>query len=296
MLSTAPNSFSQSVRFSRLHRLSDQLYQNSNHFLLELIQNADDNHYEAEIPTLHLSYAHNHLRIDCNEVGFSPKDIDAICRIGQSTKTGAGASTRYVGEKGIGFKSVFKAADVVWVSSREYTFKFDKNAQLGMIAPILDKFPATARPGWTSFYMQLSQEYNTQELITELRALDPRLLMFLRRLRNIHITIAEGDSKVWETNLSRGKSTFEGEEIVQLRHDDVSLSYMVMQYKVGRLPLEPRRDAVSESNILLAFPLNENQEPKLDPQHVYAFLPIREYGFEVRAPCLRLLSGLFHAK
>jgi hypothetical protein len=108
-----------------------------------------------------------------------PKDIDAICRIGQSTKAGAGVSTQYVGEKGIGFKSVFKAADVVWVSSREYTFKFDKNAQLGMIAPILDRFLAAIRSGWTSFYMQLSQEYNAQELIAELRALDPRLLIFL---------------------------------------------------------------------------------------------------------------------
>jgi hypothetical protein len=95
-----PNPLSQPVRVSRLYRLSDQLYQNSNHFLLELIQNADDNHYEAEMPTLHLSYARNHLRIDCNEVGFSPKDVDAICRIGQSTKTGAGVSTQYVGEKG----------------------------------------------------------------------------------------------------------------------------------------------------------------------------------------------------
>jgi hypothetical protein len=250
--------------------------------LLELIQNADDNHYEAEMPTLHLSYARNHLRIDCNEVGFSPKDVDAICRIGQSTKTGAGVSTQYVGEKGIGFKSVFKAADVVWVSSRGYAFKFDKNAQLGMIAPILERFPTTTRSGWTSFYMQLSQEYDTRELIAELRALDSRLLIFLRRLRNIRVTIMEDDGKVWETNLSRSESTLDGQEIIQLRHNDISLSYIVMRYKVGRLPPEPRREVVSESNILLAFPLNENQEPKLDPQHVYAFLPIREYGFEVR--------------
>src|SRR6059058_4733171 len=59
-----PELFSQSARFSRLYRLSDQLYQGSTHFLLELIQNADDSHYEAETPTLHLSYTRNHLRID----------------------------------------------------------------------------------------------------------------------------------------------------------------------------------------------------------------------------------------
>jgi hypothetical protein len=111
------------------------------------------------------------------------------------------------------------------------------------------------------------------------------------------VTIVEDDSKIWETNLSRSESTFEGQEIIQLRHNDVALSFIVMKYKVGRLSPEPKREAVSESNILLAFPLNENQEPKLDFQHVYAFLPIREYGFEV-SPSLFvcLLSGLFHAK
>jgi hypothetical protein len=111
-------------------------------------------------PTLQLICAKNHLRVDCNEIGFSPKDIDAICSVGQSSKAGAGVSTQYVGEKRIGFKSVLKAADVVWASSREYEFKFDRNAELGMIAPILDEFPGTKRPKWTSFYLQLARDYN----------------------------------------------------------------------------------------------------------------------------------------
>jgi HSP90 family molecular chaperone len=104
------------------------------------------------VPSIHFTYTSNTLRIDCNELGFSPQNVEALCRVGQSTKKVASASTsnnnatRYVGEKGIGFKSVFKAADVIWIASGEYEFKFDKRRPLGMIAPIWDAFPCGEEP------------------------------------------------------------------------------------------------------------------------------------------------------
>jgi hypothetical protein len=233
-------------------------------------------------PTLHLTYAKNHLRVDCNEIGFSPKDIDALCSVGQSSKAGAGVSTQYVGEKGIGFKSVFKASNVVWVTSREYEFKFDKNVKMGMIAPILDDFPATKRAKWTSFYLQLASDYNVQELIDDLDALDARLLIFLRRQRTIVVTIYEVDKPMRTKKLTRTEGLIEGKEAIHLSQDEIPMSYIAMRHRARNLPSEQRRDGVSESELLLAFPLDENNEPKLDSQQVYAFLPIRDYGFKVR--------------
>lgn len=262
-------------------RLSDQLYQKSTHFLLELIQNADDNRYEVRDPTLHLTYTKNHLRVDCNEVGFSPKDIDAICSIGQSSKAGVGVSTQYVGEKGIGFKSIFKAADVVWVTSREYEFKFDKHADLGMIAPILDKFPGTKRAKWTSFYLQLARDYNAQELIADLQSLDARLLIFLRRLRTIVVTIIGPNDQMSTKTLKRKEGHIEGKEAIHLSQDDTQMNYIIIRHRASNLPLEQKREGVSESEVLLAFSVDENNVPKLDPQQVFAFLPIRDYGFKV---------------
>jgi HSP90 family molecular chaperone len=122
--------------------IAEQLYRKSTHFLLELIQNADDNSYERDtLPQLNITYRNKCLQVDCNETGFSERNVEAICRVGYSTKAGADHATRYVGEKGIGFKSVFKVADVVWILSRGYSFKFDKNARLGMIAPVGQTFP-----------------------------------------------------------------------------------------------------------------------------------------------------------
>lgn len=46
------------------------------------------------------------------------------------------AAKVHIGGKGIGFKSVFKVADMVWVSSGNATFRFDRDSVLGMNVPI----------------------------------------------------------------------------------------------------------------------------------------------------------------
>jgi len=42
---------------------------------------------------------------------------------------------------------------------------------------------------------------------------------------------------------------------------------------------EEKRKGISESAVVLAFPLTENEEPKTDSQAVHSFLPLRSYGF-----------------
>jgi hypothetical protein len=130
--------------------------------------------------------------LDYNEKGFLPNNVDAIGRIGQSTKSGSNHTSGYIGEKGIGFKSVFKVANVVLVASKQYSFKFDKKQRLGMIASIWvppENFPGGIRKGYTSFHMQLSPGADNDNLAKDLRSLQPSLLIFLRRLRRIDVKI-----------------------------------------------------------------------------------------------------------
>ena len=47
--------------------------------------------------------------VDCNEDGFTRENVEAICNVGASTKT-RNNSQYYIGEKSIGFKSVFMVA------------------------------------------------------------------------------------------------------------------------------------------------------------------------------------------
>jgi uncharacterized UBP type Zn finger protein len=70
------------------HRLSSDLYNKKTHFLLEFIQNADDNTYGSDVtPALHLHVEDRLVVFACNELGFSADNVRAICDIGASTKT-----------------------------------------------------------------------------------------------------------------------------------------------------------------------------------------------------------------
>src|SRR5213075_1003116 len=112
--------------------LSDNLYRKDTRFVYELIQNAEDNRYtiaakEGEPPSLIFVVSKAKIEIESNEDGFSVPNVAAICNVGKSTKYGVYG---YIGEKGIGFKSVFKIARRVHVQSEPYSFAFDYDQDL----------------------------------------------------------------------------------------------------------------------------------------------------------------------
>ena len=87
-------------------RLSRDLYNTKTHFLLEFIQNADDNEYEPHVvPNLQLRLHGRELVIRCNEKGFRAENVRAICDVRRSTKTKGPGKESCIGEKGIGMLS-----------------------------------------------------------------------------------------------------------------------------------------------------------------------------------------------
>ncbi|GLT83832.1 hypothetical protein SLE2022_021010 [Rubroshorea leprosula] len=92
-----------------VRNLSAELYTKDVHFLMELIQNAEDNEYpEGVDPSLEFvitcrditaTGAPATLLLFNNEKGFSPKNIESICSVGRSTKKG-NRNRGYIGEKG----------------------------------------------------------------------------------------------------------------------------------------------------------------------------------------------------
>ena len=72
-----------------LHRLSTELYTRDTHFVLELVQNADDNSYPEQCsgyPSLVFVLERDQIVVLNNEVGFVEKNIRALCDVGRSTK------------------------------------------------------------------------------------------------------------------------------------------------------------------------------------------------------------------
>jgi hypothetical protein len=258
------------------------------------MQNVDDNVYEASVtPTLHITLTKGMLRIDCNELGFNRKNVESLCSIGQSSKNSGRQKSMYIGQKGIGFKSVFRVADVVHICSGHYSFKFDKSTPLGMLVPIWSNFPQNRLPGTTSMLLQLSDKYNTSNLIRELKSMEPPLLIFMNKLREIHVQVRDSEwtwrsalwSKPnWTRRLKRNTGAPRGsvrETVVM--SNKTPLKYWVASYEVDDIPKDPRREGCDASKVLVGFPIEDRIEEGNDTarQLVFAFLPVGDYGFKV---------------
>ncbi|KAH8883772.1 hypothetical protein GQ53DRAFT_882293, partial [Thozetella sp. PMI_491] len=268
--------------------LSEQLYQTPTHFLLELIQNADDNSFPAGVePSLSLSlYSRKealYFRTDCNEVGFTLQQINALALVGQSTKSAKTEGQRgYIGEKGIGFKSVFKVADIVNISSGHYEFKFDRNQPIGMILPINSPFPTEdLRASNTQVLLHLKRLLDYERIQKDLEAIEPQLLMFLRNIRILHI-ITPSSKRIYRVQVTESDAQYRGETMVISSDGPVGKDqskYIIVRHPVRDMPLEKRRPGITTSEVVLAFPIQDPAKPKLDTQSTFAFLPIDNFGF-----------------
>lgn len=242
--------------------------------------------------------------------------MEAICTIRGSTKSGRNHSQR-TGEKGIGFKSVFKIADVVWISSRDYAFKFDKNADFGIIAPTWAEFPRSVLEKHTSYLVHFDKGCDESPIVNRLRDFDHTYLLFLRRLRHVTLNVVINGS-LQTLEIRRRDEIHEEGPVTIIEMGEQSFTYIIVKKGVYNLPAEVNRVGVQKSELILAFPEHhvaedgselageEDQEEasealplsKVDlrvtprevlekafpnkSQNVHAILPIGQYGFKVK--------------
>lgn len=242
--------------------------------------------------------------------------MEAICTIRGSTKSGQNHSQR-TGEKGIGFKSVFKIADVVWISSRDYAFKFDKNADFGIIAPTWAEFPRSVLEKHTSYLIQLDKSCDESHIIDSLRNFDHTYLLFLRRLRHVTLNVVTNGS-LQTLEIRRRDEIREDGAVTIIEMGEQSFTYIIVKGRLYNLPAEVKRVGVQNSELVLAFrehhvsedgfelavekdqeevsealPLSkvnlgvapreimEGASPNKS-QNVHAILPIGQYGLKVK--------------
>lgn len=138
-----------------LKTVASDIYSESQRFVFELIQNADDsaenNHNEVQF-----TFLQNSLIVSHNGKPFSEEDVRSLTTAGGSTKT---KDPRKTGYKGIGFKSVFGMSDRVTIFSDGYQFRFDKSAHTEIL-------PWQVIPIWTEM-SDLPQEVQQCGLMQE---------------------------------------------------------------------------------------------------------------------------------
>ncbi len=255
-----------------LKLLAEELNTKETHFILELLQNAEDNEYGGEQPELSLrieaedptgtSSSDGCLVVLNNEVGFQPENVRSLCSVGQSTKKNR--NNGYIGEKGIGFKSVFRVTDSPHIFSNGFQFRFHvptESEGFGYILPhwVKDVPPAVGE-GFTAILLPL-QPGKREFIALQLSKIAPETILFLRKLKRL--AVGEGRS------ISRddGKGS-----LVTLRNNGEDSLYFVHSERCDKPQnlTEEKRTGISHRKVTVAFPLKTSTACN---GRIFAFLP-----------------------
>ncbi|MRW83750.1 DUF3883 domain-containing protein [Pseudoduganella sp. FT26W] len=265
-----------------LRLLSEDLYSKKTHFVLELIQNADDNSYQpGSTPELTFSITPNRLTLSNNEVGFSEENINAICKVGASSK--AKDKQHHIGEKGIGFKSVFSVSNAPEIHSNGFHFRFDRTAStnlLGYVIPTWCEAPDDARPDYTTIVLPAMAGYIFNDATVS--DLDARVLLFLNKLRQLTLVQGEVHRLYQRADLNGISQLTTSTTTADEKSIEVGFRYMrvTKTFPMADEFADAKRPDVHESTVTLAFPLDDNGAALLEPaSYVFAYLPIHQVGF-----------------
>lgn len=271
-------------------KLAKDLYSKETHFIFELIQNAEDNEYEENEPSLCFSLTKSNLTktpnamgaliVQNNETGFQEKNVDAICKVGKTTKS---KIRGYIGEKGIGFKSVFRITSTPHIFSNGYQFclpEKDKERELGYIVPQwVNEIPSGIDAKQTTIILPLDkQEFDYEKVEKMLEDIFPETILFLSKLREVKISIENGNNlSILKDDQKRPLIELLVEGKKQGREYSVAKKYLLYSDNVTK-PENIRqkdRDEIKEREISIAFPVSEHDQ-NLE-YNIFAYLPVCLY-------------------
>ncbi|KAJ7945656.1 DNA binding ATP binding [Quillaja saponaria] len=307
--------------------LSAELYAKDVHFLMELIQNAEDNEYSNGVnPTLEFIITSRDitdtgalatLLIFNNEKGFSSRNIESICSVGRSTKKGYRKSG-YIGEKGIGFKSVFLITAKPYIFSNGYQIRFNEepchHCNVGYIVPEwvennptlsdIKKIYGTsaATLPTTTIVLPLKVD-KVKPVKQQLSSIHPDVLLFLSKIKRLSVREDNDDPRLntvtiiaitSETEFVTRKNIDAESYMLRLSSEENAneseseCSYYMWKQKFRVRPenkVERRKD-VEEWVITLAFPIEERLHKGMSSPGMYAFLPtetVTNFPFIIQA-------------
>ena len=263
--------------------------------MYELIQNAEDNTYaraasQGQEPFFRFEISPGKIIIESNEDGFQSENVKAICSIGESTKRDRQG---YIGEKGIGFKSIFKVAKKVHIQSGPFSFSFSYTRSadedgLGMVTPYEHPYVILPSDVTTRFTLTPKDDYRFDRQVADIESLPKTCLLFLARIRKITIAVSRPSLPSTVTTYSTSRQAASPLEtiVATTRHGNSETEalhrFQVKRRAIDNLPEDENRPDTRNVEVVLAFPVDRNDNPITSHQYTYAYLPLRNLGFTVR--------------
>lgn len=248
-----------------LNTVAESVFSRSAHFILELLQNAEDAG-PKNCPAngeIEFVLSQSRIRITHNGTPFAEANVDAICGVRSTKKPELGT----LGFLGIGFKSVFKITDCPEVHSGEFHFKFDKSAHDDpttvpwQIMPIWDDVSAEPpNPDLTTFILPFRSTEFYEQTRDELKKLDVHVFLFLKWLRRLRIVDESNGESVVVENLG------ETDGFISIKKND-AVQRFIIRRRSAPVPEEVtsdpvlvfyKRQNVTQREVVIAFAVNKD--------------------------------------
>jgi len=249
-----------------LNTVAESVFSRSAHFILELLQNAEDAGPKNCPPDGQIEFviSENRIRITHNGTPFAEDNVDAICGVRSTKKPELGT----LGFLGIGFKSVFKVTDCPQVHSADFHFKFDKSAHDNpadvpwQIMPIwVNDAPNPINSNLTTFILPFRSASFYEQTREELKKLDVHVFLFLKWLRRLTVVDECNGQSVTIENL--------GEQggFVRLKKNETEQRFVIERRRVTVPPdvvADPvlvfyKRQNVTQREVVVAFAVDKNE-------------------------------------
>ena len=283
-----------------LDTVSSDIYSESERFVFELIQNADDSAI-ATSNEVRFDFFQDHLVVSHTGKPFDESDISSLTKAGSSTKQNDLNKTGY---KGIGFKSVFGKSSNVAIFSDGYQFRFDKTA-------FKEKLPWQIIPIWTDV-SELTKEVQNiitttnasvstvlnitkvDALLKDLLALlsNGQILLFLRRISKISVTHNGKQILTIEKRILNQEPSFN--HVSLIKDGKAHSTWLVKVFE--NIPISeatktalqqddktpPKLKGAVQTEIAFAAKIEEGKIKSLTPDEslVFTYLPTKFGGFK----------------
>ncbi|KAI7968869.1 hypothetical protein EIK77_002865 [Talaromyces pinophilus] len=267
---------------SATRTLAQDLYTSESRFVYELIQNAEDNSYSPVRNGdcyIKFTLTPEEIIVENNELGFNEADVRSICKVRDSTKVNR---IGFIGEKGIGFKSVFQVAQKVRIQSGPFDFYFEhlpSGTGMGMITPFNEEEDAGIYEDETRMTLTLIQPDDFSKRSADLLGIPDALILFLPKLQRIEVLIQTQNGDLSRTVLEShdgGQSS----RLVKRVDDTISEKFFHVERKMFQgLPSHGARENRDRAEVVLAFPITSDSRPIIEQQLTFSFLPVRKFGF-----------------
>ena len=258
-----------------------QINKRNETFIYELLQNADDYPMPNQKVVVEFYITDKYLLFTHSGANFNFNNVYALCSVNAEDKVD---DIEKIGFKGIGFKSVFKANEFVYLKSGNYSFRFDKSFHNV-------EHPWQLMPIWTdNEELEVSLKNNRRFLNSNVAiALKPRniektlsdysqtlelfrderILLFLRNIEKVNVFIGN-DYRIF---CDKTKNKWWHKEF-DVPIDDEIIDYLNTQIIEGNEEIPSKFANVSRCKISFAALITDGKISIVNDAKLFNYLPL----------------------